>query len=244
MKLTEAIKKEKVRDIIVFDDDLMEIVRQAAFYTGTDLHPDDLKGITVYLKKDILENPEFSNLTIPEVGYAIQQGVQGRYGEWYGLNNVSLRKFLFAYCRSEERYKALQKTNKMLTMKTEKSEREKQQFLKEAALMKFAQYKKTGTMNDFGNTTYDLLDQLGIINLSKERKMEFMEKARKIVTARQTIKRSSRYREERISAQDILRAIENNSRHGMVVAEAKRLSLKDYFDSLIEFDEELSEKLK
>ena len=57
----------------------------------------------VALDERIADSAELSGLTAPEIEYAFRNGVFGAYGEYYGLNAISLYGFLEGYFKSEKK---------------------------------------------------------------------------------------------------------------------------------------------
>ncbi len=233
MELIEIVSQRKIRHITEsVAEKFRTIIYSAVFTKGVYTTPKDAAAMAQILERDIRR--KYPNLTLEEVSYAVEQGIRGEYGEYYGINNVSLLNFVKAYATSEERAKAVSNHNlKQLPAKTTVSDQEKINIIKTGIINKFHQFMKTGVLNDWGNPSYDFLAKAGYINYSEEQRSEFKKLAAKRLIAEETIRRSSLNYDIR---QDEIKAIEefkNNTKHKRIIAEGKRLALKDYFLSLI-----------
>lgn len=116
-------------------------------------------------KKAILRN--FSFLTIGEVAYAMERGVFGEYGQYYGLSCVTFCAWLQSYSGSQERLDALRIGNvKAIAEHATITDEEKRLIVRNKAIEKFEEYKKTLKLSDIGGWLYRTL--VPIIRPSKE----------------------------------------------------------------------------
>lgn len=186
------------------------------------------------LKKDVLTR--FKGLTLQEVEIALTNGVKGDYGEYYGLNVKSFNKFLNAYTFSEERSKALSSRLTPVTPEKQLSSRgtitreENERVAIENAFYTFEEYKRSKQCFDPGNCVYDFLDRLKLIKFTPADKWKFMEEAKK---QRET---ERKFLGKTMLISDV---IEKQQEGGIIVAYAKKIALKRYFDDLVNNEVEL-----
>lgn len=55
----------------------------------------------------IMENIYYSDFTLNEIEEAIRMGLVGKYGEYYGINAISLYGFIEGFFKSEKKQKAI-----------------------------------------------------------------------------------------------------------------------------------------
>lgn len=243
--LTEIVSSRKIRDTKEsITDKLRSVIYSAMFLKGFDLDSKDIAVMSQILEKDIRRS-KLQNLTMEEVRYAVENGIRGEYGEYYGLNNVTLLNFLKAYSVSEQRAKALKVCNqKQLPEKASITDREKTQRIIQGIIQKFDDYKTTGRLYDFGNPGYDFLAKAGIINYTQERRDEFKAMARKKLIAEETLNQTIGNADARAEALKAIENIKNDTEDKRVIAEAKRIALKDFFNNLILMGEHIENLLK
>src|SRR5690606_10882331 len=114
------------------------------------------------------------SIRIEEIPIAIEKGILGFYGDFHGLNVVSLANFVNQHYTSSERLKiANQSPTKEEENKTP-SETEILETDKKLLLYAFEKYKSTGFYEDHGNYLYKVAaKKLGLFELSKERQKHF-----------------------------------------------------------------------
>jgi hypothetical protein len=249
LTLTQMVRAKKIRHLDTkhsqFIERLRKAIYMAVFLKGTDITKEDAQAMAHHLKKDLTSNAQLSNLSLEEVEYAIEKGIKGDYGDYYGINNVVLLNFLKQYVTSEERYKAIRETNpaRMLTEKAPLSQSEKDQFIKNGIIDKFNRFKQTGRLFDFGNPGYNFLAKKGIINYPPQRREEFKAQARNLLIAQNTLLETAGNKDERKEATALLKKIEADNETDQVIAEAKRLALKQFFSDLIAMGQDITELL-
>lgn len=132
-------------------------------------------------------------------------------------------------------------TPEALPEKTPPTKEEQDIIAKNACLKRFEEYKDHFDVWDFGNACFFYLKKRGLIQLTKERAEIIMESARRLL-----IHEAQKEIGKKL-ASDIMVVVENlkNGTHeDRVRAEARKLSLMNYFDELIEKGIELKEVLK
>lgn len=128
-----------------------------------------------------------------------------------------------------------------LPEKTPPTKEEQDIIAKNACLKRFEEYKDHFDVWDFGSACFHYLKKRGLIKLTKEQAEIIMEQAR-----RRLIHEAQKEIGKKV-ASDIMVVVENlkNGTHeDRVRAEARKLSLMNYFDELIEKGIELKEVLK
>lgn len=79
---------------------------------------------------------DYPKLKDEEIELAIREGVRGRYGEYFGINTVTVCKWLDSYMRSEKRQEFLKNQMihiapaKQLTAKCDITEKEKEEIMR------------------------------------------------------------------------------------------------------------------
>ena len=110
-KLIKAIQAPKIQGVIT--PELSRIL--AAAYAAAGQQPQNLlQGVKV-VERDIFE--KFPGMTLPEVSYAIEQGVRGEYTEVTAVNVSNIYKWLKGYRQSSDRAMAIRKLQQGLGLK-------------------------------------------------------------------------------------------------------------------------------
>lgn len=170
----------------------------------------------------------FPQVTFTEIVMAIRKGIRKEYGEYYGYNVIAIHFFVEEYLKSEERTAAMDRQERY-RQSQEASEHltseQQRHILVEGLKQCRKTYRKTGRIIDFGHVNYQLLVDGGRINLTNEEKQEIYE------IAEWQIQREKETQELSLSKQ--LYLIKNPPDIKLdVIARAKDLALKKYFDSL------------
>jgi hypothetical protein len=228
---------------------MVQIIGTAIVETGQQINgetPEEKnKNLSIYAQlcaSDILNN--HSHLTVNEIRIAVKNGIRGRYGEYYGINPVSISKFIAGFLQSEERAKAIKEINdmketKQLSDKCEPTDREKNQQIKKASNQSFAQFKETGKLFDIANNRFLFLRKIGLLVLTDEEKKHLNLKAEMNVMNIEMGKASKTIYSE---ARKIIKSLKTQDKDfkASLQIERRNLGLKHYFSNLIEFEEELS----
>lgn len=243
------ISKMAAKDISLY---LGEVLKKCYTDTGRkDNQQNDTNIVTLSIEfaADLKNDDKLSQLTTAEVRIAFYKGLLGKFGEFYGINRVSLYMFCSKYYNSEQRRKARQKQDDFLKQnQTEKLMDEQKQnvLFFNAAVRKFYEYKKSGKFNDAGNVTFDYLTILGMINLDPSARLKFKEQSQQVLLKEQR---------DLMDANPGLRneinrnmASLNDLESPLIKAEAKRIALADYYQGLIDMEIDfldlLTDKLK
>jgi hypothetical protein len=104
----------------------------------------------------------------------------------------------------------------------------------------FQHYKNTGDIIDFGNVAYLFLERIGLINYSAERKKKIYQEVKQFMIHQIDMAAMSSGNLDKMRRAKALINQLANGLNGDVVMEARRLALKEYFDNLIEMEEDIS----
>lgn len=181
--LVQAMKQPKIREIP--DRELMGFassqIVQCYFMVGYQNY--DQEGVTILAAKlvsDLFEN--FSFLTKEEVVYCFDAGIKGEFGEFTGINFLTLHRWLNAYKSCDQRYRAktsLQQETEQKTLPTvsEDYKREREDaFLQNV----FRQYKAGYPLDRlYPVKVYQTLQARGVIRHTPEEKWAAVERVKR-----------------------------------------------------------------
>lgn len=185
-----------------------------------------------YLKSQLVKllQVKYTYLNISEVGIAFRNGIQKVYGEYFGINFVSLSMFIKAYAESQERCDARVQLQTE-TMSSRLLEAPEQEFDGEAWVAKlYAEFLEKGICEDHGNLAYDYLNRSGKINLTYEEKEAIWKDAQefcrnKLNAEKEANRNLFHIRELEKKLIEVLEAKQSP----MVVVKAKQLALIEHF---------------
>jgi len=211
---------------------LKEITQQVAktFATaGQAATIEQIGMISTEVTNDI--HKSFAMLSIQEIELAFYHGVRYDYGEYFGINIVTFNRWLRHYLENHH-FKYVQeitKGQKLLDVKTEPTDEEKERIVASGVNRCFQTWKATKMIIDYGNPVFDYLYQKGTIKLTDIEWENYVLKASIEVTTDLKMKSQSVDRIERQDAKRILSGLETNNE---VESLAKRMALEDYFKKL------------
>jgi len=170
----------------------------------------------------------FPCVTMAEVAMATKNGIRHQYGEYFGFNVISIHGFVEKYLASEEREAALvrqERYRQSQEVPVEPTAEMQKQIIETGLQQCLETFRKTGRIIDFGNVNYQLLVDRGLINLTCEQKREIY------AMADWEIRREKETQELSLAKQ--LQQLRNPGDNKMeIIARAKELSLRKYFDQL------------
>ena len=174
----------------------------------------------------------FPYLDLCEVEYACKCGLRGEYGEYFGVTIVSINKWIRAYNTSEARKEYIKNTpSNLLEEKTELTDEEKFNIVRDACIKAFHDYKTFQTIRDWGAAKYHFLCRCGLIKLTEEEKRNVTEQAKiemqDDVASKNLISSPKLFR-------DWEREYEVN-----LLSKCRLMTLRDYFRQLIVDDIEI-----
>ena len=94
-------------------------------------------------------------------------------------------------------------------------------------------FQETGEIRDYGNVVYNWLDKQGKVTISKEKRLELMDIAKRTLIAEIRKRANSATEDSKIPHLVALRELEQNGSDNRVKAEAKRLALKIIFEEIL-----------
>jgi len=244
-KLVVAMQSPMVRnaDDKTITDTLGKAVVRAFQDAGQRIEEAD----QTYLKSALLaESKRYPNMRIEEIPIAIDRGIRKEYGEYFGINVVSISGFFRGYLASQERAEAAKELNKLaLPEPTKPTEAEIKAMEIDMIVKAYEKFKSEGYYADFGNHVYRKLDERGLISFTPERKREFMEQAKKSVQDKNN-PATALNREERAKRLSVIERLANAIKTGdtLVVREAKQIALMAYFGELKEMDINIKDLLE
>jgi hypothetical protein len=184
---------------------------------------------------------EYKAFSFADINLAFRRGVLNNYGEYMGLSVVTFMNWLKSYL--DERRMVIFNANRILE-KHEMENEEKLSLVKTEDKMKLysikalKEYKEKGKYYDLGNAIYDFLDKKGMLKITPEEKWEYMTSARLNILdgSREKTKNETNHFKRLEINKYILQVEENKNfdEGGKIRAEAKRIALLDYFDSITE----------
>lgn len=209
----------------------VEIARTIAL-AGNSMEVNDLKFAASELANEIFQN--FRMLSFAEVAIALDNGVKGRFGAYFGINVVSVVRWLTAYLESEERKECVRERIKLLELRAipqiiPLTAQELYAKSRQYAIEKFDTFLERGEVEDWGNCTYDFLVENGIIDTPLADKHRIFEQARQHV-----IENLSHDVIRNPSVRHILTHIEQDSKNERyrIVIQAQKIALREFFEKL------------
>lgn len=183
------------------------------------------------------------NIRLNEIPIAIKRGVLGDYGEYMGINVVSLVNFVKAHYASSERLNIVKGIQSPVVEKKTPSEEEIIQKDKELLVSSFERFKSNGFYEDHGNYIYKIaVKKLKLFDLSEEMKKQYLElgKTRAVEKIQSEIFQHPNNRNKLLleikEAQDLVPQSDGIRR---VYKESLQMALTDWFKSLVEMEIEI-----
>jgi len=240
--IISALKSDKI--INLNNEDLnRNIVNWANIIyacAGQKVSDDDLKAFCILLKNEL--KTYFGNIGHKDIETALNNGVRRLYGEYYGINIISVNKWIKSHLDSEERKNAIKK---FLTLnKPEEqnmTEDEKENIMKKAIERLEKLIQDDVTINpesiDFGNAVYNYLDNKNLILFTTEEKKQFMEQSKGILL-QHLLNQKSRLEITPTLFKRTLESIESVNSLDVVIL-AKKIAIKKHFVNLIPVKKEI-----
>lgn len=181
----------------------------------------------------------FGYLTLEELKIIFKKGYQGEFGEYQGLNNKTYFGWIKAYLNIDARanaIKALEKARlEMMPKPKVLTEQEKEQIIKDGVLKVFNDHKAGVEILDPGNVVFNYLEEKGILDLAPEEAKKLIAESKEKMIQDAILNKGIK------PVSKVIEGVISNK--GVIVANAKRMALKRYFDSLIEMEIDLSDEL-
>lgn len=194
----------------------------------------------------------YKNITINELKLACLNGSLGEYGTYFGLNLKTVSDWLKGYNNDENKKKAMAEWNRLLGYVSiqPKTEKEKDEIIVNGCIHYFNEYRQAGVLKQIlvpvdtlCSVFYDKLKEKGLLILTKERQLELYDKA--LIEYEASLKakakdRTVNFKENQIQGLlDLIKTKQNKP----FVNVCKRMALLQYFDELIELEQDLTELL-
>lgn len=236
---SESIRKSSDRDL---NNTLVAVYARAAMITGQTPDEKEVQFLVSSLQ-EILRR-DFPSLRIDELAIAVERGVTGHYGEYYGVNVASFVKFIKAYLQSEERKSSVLKSLPPAPEKAPPTPEQLMEMENEVISNAYKTFCQTGNYEDYGSHVYGKLDERGLITFTPEVKKSMMEEARRAVTARNNPSAALSHQEHR-KMSDFIKDLTDGRKQAseVVVKEAKKIALTRYFSDLKEMNLDINELL-
>ena len=174
------------------------------------------------------------NIRLSEIPLAINRGILRQFGNFFGLNVATFMHFLMAHYQSEQRLNAIKAHSAAMASQAPKTAPSAQQ-IKQNRISRIAtafyQYKTTGYYNDYGSLVFDNINAMGKIPFTPQQETGILQQARQNMINRYS--RVSLYADERAGLRSTLNKIINGEAPNLILTEAKRITLFQLFDLLI-----------
>ena len=199
-----------------------------------------------------LINDRYKSITINEFKLACLNGSLEEYGKYYGINLKTVSDWLKGYNNDENKKKAMAEWNRLLGYVSiqPKTEKEKDEIIVNGCIHYFNEYRQAGVLKQIlvpvdtlCSVFYDKLKEKGLLILTKERQLELYDKA--LIEYESSLKakakdRTVNFKENQIQGLlDLIKTKQNKP----FVNVCKRMALLQYFDELIELEQDLTELL-
>jgi hypothetical protein len=250
-KLKLAISKAKTPDLIPFikaqdslkvhqatddqiEEKLISVISTTVFELGQQPRStQDLLMMSQSLLPEV--KSMFSNLTLEELSLSAHQGAMGYYGEFFGVNPVTLLKWFNSMLMDMKRQNAkrlLLEEPKPLQIERSLSDKERIQ----VAITAFEKFKTAGTYEDWGNLVYNFLESKELITYTNERKEQM--KLQVLAKELERLSAPVTLDEKRTFDREKNRLLEGQTD---LKGKCKRHALNIYFSELVEMGQELKD---
>ncbi len=224
-----------------------DAINYAAQFTGQmkSMNADDLTIMTKFVADYILSS--CPTLRVDEMKIAIRDGINAQYGEFRGLNAMTVINFISAHLKQEKRANEISRVNAMKAvnkpdptpeeLKTSRMNAvisDYNHFIRTCKVSKAGELIEAGEVLDIGNATYTILWNAGLIRFEAEQWEAYKQRAGQIEFARITAERKkASERIDKIGVQKADFMLSELTENGDVIERiARKLAVKDYFISL------------
>lgn len=245
--LLEAMQSAKICEIppIELDTVLMTAVHRAYRDKGQDVACEDMDYIVDNLCERVLSACPF--VRIAEIPIAIEKGILGDYGDYYGLNVNTFVSFIRSHYNSLKRASLAKQTQPKEEEKPIPTEEEQKKTQRQVIVNAFEGYRKNGSYTDYGAYIYKSLKSMNVFNFSEERQKKFLEKGKERVLSslRTDMQRNPHERNKCKRLMDEAMNIGKDKTEGktMVYNAALQIALNRFFDDLIEMEQDITDFL-
>lgn len=155
-------------------------IAKAVTRSGSTMSENDLRFTSDEVAQLILE--EYHSLHIAELPLLIKCGVFGKFGDFYGVNAVSINSWIVGYLESDVRKRAVQEIDRIsadrqLTQSVPLTPEREYSALRSMSAEMFNRYVVGSEWRDYRNFLYLFYEKLGLIALSTKDKWRLYNKA-------------------------------------------------------------------
>lgn len=220
-----------------FHNAMQILIGKTHLNCGVTLNNEQLKLTIDELCGDLKK--DYGKLSFEEIEIAFKNGYKNEYGEYFGLNNKTYLGWVSAYSKEESRLrviKAIQTAKEKDRQEpAKKTHAETAEIMKWAILTSFDQFKKGALIFDAGNVKYNYLVKIGLLNFTKERKVQILENVK--------LKLKQNAIETKLQSETLSKVLDKILPE-TEISEAKKESLKIYYKDLIDTGIEISDLLE
>ncbi len=239
----QAMTSERICDLPKFQVDavLMTAVHKAYRDRGQEPTQDESDYITNGLYDSVLKACPY--VRIAELPIAIEKGILGDLGDFYGLNVVTFTNFIKRHYESEKRAKNASQLPRSEEKKPTPSESEVLDRDKSLLISAFEMYKSVGYYEDHGNYMYRVaVKKLDLFKPSVERQRAYLEQGKSRAVEKLKNEQMQRpFDRNKITQEisDAVNLVKDSDGLKRVYKESLQIALMDYFKGLVEIGEEI-----
>lgn len=167
-KIAYLLPEQELKKVIL--DDIM----YAVSYINTLKSKDILSFEVIELSKEILQ---FPTLRIDEIRIAFRCGLNGEFGEYFGLNVKTYVGWIKSYVTSEKRHMAIKNDHIKQLPEKKLTDKDLENIFVSAFNFSESYFKKNGVVLDKGNAIFDGLWKRGLIKMTPEETLQSKEDA-------------------------------------------------------------------
>lgn len=245
--LSQALQSEKICNVpkLELDKILLISVHKAFSDKGQRVDPADMDYIVDNLADSVLFACPF--VRIEEIPIAIQKGILGDYGEYFGLNVSTFTNFVKLHYTSLNRANLAKQSIVSTTKVYEPTESEIFERDKDLLIQSFEWFKSKGFFEDHGNYIYKIAaKKLGVLRVSDERQKEYLTlgKTKAVEKLRNDLLQRPMERQKIgtmiVEATDLKPGTDGIK---LVYKEALQIAIINWFKELLEFGTEIKDLL-
>lgn len=245
--LSQALQSEKICNVpkLELDKILLTAVHKAFSDKGQRIDPVDMDYIVDNLADSVLFACPF--VRIEEIPIAVQKGILGDYGEYFGLNVSTFTNFVKLHYASSNRANLAKQSIVSTTKVYEPTESEILERDKDLLIQSFEWFKSKGFSRIMATISTRLqLKKLGVLRVSDERQKEYLNLGKTKAVEKLRNDLLQRPMERQKIGTMIVEATELKSGTDgikLVYKEALQIALINWFKELLEFGTEIKDLL-
>ena len=227
---------------------IAELLSKASVISGYPIKDEVASIFIEEIVKDF--RTRYPLIHIKEIPTIFDKGSKGDYGEFYGINLLTINKWIRAYIDNGEHSKFVidmprPENQLQIEVKTSLTHQEYDALIRAGIVRCFTDYQTTSIVLDYGNPKMDWLLQHKIIVLTQEQKDDYKLQAREELNDEALSKSGSLYRDDKIEGKRLFEALLNaKDEDSIIQSKAKLIALRDWFEYLLESGDDIHEKIK